>query len=221
MSHPVPACLPAGRRPPFSLPSPSEARRSLGATPARAPHRANFWHRCSPGAPPSSAGRASPPSLGARGPAWRAGRSRRSPRPAGPALPERQSLRNRDHKYAERRLGAAQPARRPPRLLSRRRRSPSRGRSPSPSRERVHVPAAASRQHPGPARQDAGATARHATGPEAPQPPGAPGDGHRTHPSTCDQRHFPLPGPPRAGQSRGAVPGAGAEEGTGVPSGRA
>lgn len=154
MSHPVPACLPTGRRPPSSLPRASEARRSLGTAPARAPHGANFWHRCSPGAPPSSAGRASPPSPGSRGPAWRAGRSRRSPRPASPALPERQSLRNRDHKYAERRLGAALPARRPPRLLSRRRRSPRRGRSPSPipSRERVHVPAAASRQHPGLAR---------------------------------------------------------------------
>lgn len=125
--------------------------------------------------------------------------SKRSPRPASPTLPERQSRRNRDHKYAERRLSAAQPARRPPRLLSRRRRSPSRGRrspNPNPSRERVHVPAATGRQHPGPARQDVGVAVRHATGPEAPQPPGPPGDGHRTHPSTCDQRHFPLPGPP-------------------------
>lgn len=85
MSHPVPACLPTGRRPPSSLLRASKAHGSLSATPARAPHRANFWHRCSPGAPPSSAGRASPLSLGARGPAWRAGKA--SAAPAPPAQP--------------------------------------------------------------------------------------------------------------------------------------
>jgi hypothetical protein len=85
MSHPVPACLLAGRRPPSSLPRASKAHGSLGAAPASAPHRANFWHRCSPGAPPSSAGRASPPSSGARGPAWRAGKA--SAAPAPPAQP--------------------------------------------------------------------------------------------------------------------------------------
>lgn len=198
MSHPVPACLPAGRRPPSSLPRASEAHGSLGAAPRPRPSPSKLLAPLQPGRAAELRRARLSAEPGRAGTRLARRESERSPRPASPALPKRQSRRNRDHKYAERRLSAAQPARRPPRLLSRRRRSPSRGRSPSPnpSRERVHVPAAAGHQHPGPASQDVGVAVRHATGPEAPQPPGPPGDGHRTHPSTCDQRHFPLPGPP-------------------------
>lgn len=186
MSHPVPAFFPAGRRRPSS-------RASEVLVPLRRPRppRANFWHpppeRASElrRAPPRRAG-AEPSAAGEEGAA-----------PAQPPSPApRQPRRNRDHKYAERRLRAAQPARRPPRVLSRRRRA-RRG----PSRERVRVHAAAGRQHPGPHARTSEVAARHATGPEAPRPPLPHPDGHRTHPSTCSQRHLSPPGAPRGPRS--------------------
>ena len=52
----------------------------------------------------------------------------------------------------------------------------------------------------------AAVAARHATGPEAPQPPLPRPDGHRTHSSTCVQRHFP---PCERGSAASAQRGAG------------
>lgn len=103
MSHPVPACLPAGRRPPPSSPSP--------APPPPRASPANFWHRRG-----ARASELRPP--GARG-------EEGAPRPA-PSPARGQPRRNRDHKYAARSLGAAQPARRPPRVLIRAAAEPSR-----------------------------------------------------------------------------------------------
>lgn len=77
------------------------------------------------------------------------------------------------------------------------------------SRERVRVHAA-----PAPApgllhARTAAVAARHATGPEAPQPPLPRPDGHGTHSSTCIQRHFP---PRERARERGGRP---ARTGTG------
>lgn len=185
MSHPVPASLPAGRR--------------------RAPHPAREPWR---GPLCASRPRAFQKTFGS-GAARRPGGARRrgrGPRPArrpalrGPRGPGREP-------HAERRLRAAQPARHRLRALRtrghsrRRRRARGAGARPRPRSRR---PASTQAPHA----STAEVAARHATGPEAPQPPPPHPDGHRTHPSMCVQRHFP-PARSRSGGVCGRVlPGA-------------
>lgn len=150
MSHPVPACFPAGRRRP---PPPARERgaRAPLRHPAPAPSLpfpANFWHPPPRAAHLRSAG---------RGSRQEEGRRRGSPpAPPGPALPGPRGTAGRDH-YAERRLRAADPARRLLRVLKARGHGQAPRSQQSRERERVRVHAAAGRRDPGlPACQDVG-----------------------------------------------------------------
>lgn len=140
MSHPVPACFPAGgRRPPRSRARAWRVRVPLRHPPPPLPSKLL--------APPL--GRASEPGAGEpleEGP--------EPPQPRPQARPARDRGAGTDQ-YAERTLRAAEPARRRLRVL----RARGQGQAPprsQPSRERVRVRAPAAGEHQAPACQDVG-----------------------------------------------------------------
>lgn len=151
MSHPVPACIPAGRRLPRSRAPGSRAGPS--APPAPAPSRQTFGTRPLPAQPRLGAGRGEP-GAGSRGRRAREGPAARPARRPAPPRPAR-GRGARTHQYAEPRLRAADPARRRLWVLKAR----GHGQAPPRSqqrRERVRVHAAAAGEHQAPACQDVG-----------------------------------------------------------------